>query len=257
MTATVTILGCGSSVGVPTVGGNWGQCDPDNPHNRRLRSSILIESGATTILFDTSPDLRQQMLRTGTQDIAAVLYSHVHADHVHGIDDLRGFCFLNRKSIPVYGFPEVTESLTTRFPYLFRGPKDGSKPPFLTAHTVEAGPLALGGLSFTLLEQDHTVCRTLGFRLGNFAYTPDVKNLSDAVFDQLQGVETWVVSCIRREPHIAHAHLETILQWIDKVGPQRAYLTHMNNSMDYATLCAELPDHIRPAHDGLKLTVAL
>jgi phosphoribosyl 1,2-cyclic phosphate phosphodiesterase len=247
----ITILGCGSSGGVPLVGNNWGTCDPNEPRNRRLRVSILVQQGDTTVLVDTSPDLRQQLLACDLQDLTAVLYTHAHADHCHGIDELRAVNWLTKRSIPVYADAETLRQLEQRFPYIFAPPEPGGFfKPAIEPHLIE-GPLTIGGVDILPFEQDHTYSKSLGFRFGDFAYSTDVKVLDECAFEVLRGVKIWVVDAVREEPHRTHSHLAQTLEWIERVKPQQAYLTHMNDKMDYASLCAKLPPHIRPAYDGL------
>jgi phosphoribosyl 1,2-cyclic phosphate phosphodiesterase len=251
MALRVTILGCGNSTGVPSANGDWGKCDPAEPRNRRRRSSILIEKDGTTVLVDAGPDLREQMLSARVTKLDAVIFTHAHADHTQGIDDLRAFVEYGKKPLPIYGFPEILEQIRDRFSYLFGGARKGYyDKPFL--QTIDAPQrLSIGALDFRLFEQDHTVCRTLGIRTGAFAYSTDVKSLPEAAFEALSGVKTWVIAAVRREPHIAHAHLAQVLEWIARVGPHRAFLTHLNHTMDYRDLIAELPEGREPAYDGL------
>ena len=250
MTTKITILGCGNSTGVPMSDGNWGDCDPTEPRNRRRRSSILIEKDGTTVLIDAGPDLREQMLSAGVRKLDAVIFTHAHADHTQGIDDLRAFVLYGGTPLPVYGFPELMEQIRARFSYMFGGAMAGYyDKPFLAIHDAPA-QLTVGSLDFTLFEQDHTVCRTIGVRTGSFAYSTDVKNLPPAALATLNGVKTWVVAAVRREPHIAHAHLAQVLGWIEQIAPEQAILTHLNISMDYPTLRAELPKGVEPAYDG-------
>jgi phosphoribosyl 1,2-cyclic phosphate phosphodiesterase len=250
MTTKITILGCGNSTGVPMADGHWGDCDPAERRNRRRRSSILIQKDDTTVLIDAGPDLREQMLSAGVTKLDAVIFTHAHADHTQGIDDLRAFVLYGGTPLPVYGFPELMEQIRARFSYMFGGSMAGYyDKPFLAMH--DAPPrLRIGALDFTLFEQDHTVCRTIGIRTGSFAYSTDVKNLPEAAFATLEGVKIWTVAAVRREPHIAHAHLDQILGWIERVGPKQAILTHLNISMDYNTLLTTLPNGVEPAYDG-------
>lgn len=250
MTTRITILGSGNSTGVPMSNGYWGNCDPAEPRNRRRRSSILIQREDTTVLVDAGPDLREQMLSAGATKIDAVVFTHAHADHTQGIDDLRAFVDYGGKPLSIYGFPELMEQIRARFSYMFGGARAGYyDKPFLQIHEAEPR-LHIGAVDLTLFEQDHVVCRTIGIRTGSFAYSTDVKSLPEAAFETLEGIKTWVVAAVRREPHIAHAHLEQVLEWIGRVGPQEAYLTHLNQSMDYRSLLAVLPAGIEPAYDG-------
>jgi phosphoribosyl 1,2-cyclic phosphate phosphodiesterase len=251
MTLKVTVLGCGNSTGVPMADGDWGGCDRTEPRNRRRRASILIEREGATVLIDAGPDLREQMLSAGVGRLDAVIFTHAHADHTQGIDDLRPFGGFGGRALPIYGFPEILEQLKHRFGYMFGSGRKGyyDKPTLQPMDTPER--LSIGALDFTLFEQDHAVCRTLGIRTGGFAYSTDVKALPEAAFDALAGVRTWVVAAVRREPHLAHAHLDEVLGWIARVRPAEAFLTHLNLSMDYRTLLATLPPGVEPAYDGL------
>lgn len=259
----VTLLGCGSSTGVPAIGPDgWGNCDPENPKNRRTRPSLLVEEGDTTILIDTPPDLRDQLLRERKYKIDAVLYTHAHADHVHGIDDLRSVNFHMGAEIDAYADPETAALLQTRFAYIFdggkianagrrSGPRGAGWAPRLRLHEID-GPWAIGPLSVVPFEQDHGPAGTsLGFKIGPMAYSTDVKALSEEAFGILEGVELWFVDCLGERPHPTHTHLAQTLEWIERVAPKRAILTHMSVRMDYAAVDAATPDHVEPGFDGL------
>lgn len=252
----VTVLGSGWSGGVPVIGGNWGQCNPDNPKNRRLRPSVLVEEGDVSLLIDTSPDIREQLLRAQAKKLSAVLYTHAHADHSHGIDDLRAMNWCMKAPIDIYGDQATMDDLQRRFDYIFRvrpEPQQYYKPA-LVPHVLD-GPLEFGALTVTPFNQNHVHMNSVGYRIGDFAYSTDVKEMPEAAFSVLAGVKVWVVDCIRREPHKTHSHLQQTLQWIERIKPQKAYLTHMDISMDYDALCGELPPHIRPAFDGLTIEI--
>ena len=248
----ITILGCGSSGGVPLIGGNWGDCDPNDPRNRRTRASVLVEDGDTTIIIDTSPDMRQQLLACNAQKLDAVLYTHAHADHCHGIDELRSLNWLMDKPILVFADATTMTELESRFPYIFHGTPRHSNyyKPAVTAHVI-AGSFQVGELPVLPFEQDHGYGKTLGFRIGDFAYSTDAKGLDESAFDALKGIKVWVVDCVREEVHPTHSHLVQTLAWIDRVQPERAYLTHMNHTMDYTAVAAKLPKGVWPAYDGL------
>jgi phosphoribosyl 1,2-cyclic phosphate phosphodiesterase len=250
MVTRITILGSGNSTGVPAANGEWGRCDPNEPRNRRRRASILIEREGTTVLVDAGPDLRDQMLTAGVRKLDAIILTHAHADHSQGIDDLRAFVEYGGTPLPMFAFPEVLDQIRDRFGYMFGGTRsDYYNKPFLRPVEAES-ELRIGALDFRLFEQDHTVCRTIGIRTGAFAYSTDLKNLNDDAFAALGGVRTWLVAGIRHEPHIAHAHLDLVLGWIERVRPELALLTHMNFTMDYRTLLATLPPGVEPAYDG-------
>ena len=248
----VRILGCGGSGGVPTIGGDWGACDPTEPKNRRRRVSILVEEGATAILVDTSPDLREQLLDAGTQRLDAVLFTHAHADHLHGIDDLRGMNRLMRQPIPVYGDPATLQQIERRFGYVFAPLEFGNSfyKPTLTPHAI-TGPFEIAGVKIVPFEQDHGFSKTLGLRIGAMAYSTDVVGLDDAAFAVLGGLDLWIVDCLRYEPHPTHSHLARTLEWIARAKPRRAVLTHMDPGFDYETLRRELPAGVEPGYDGM------
>ena len=254
----VRVLGCGPSSGVPSIGNRWGVCDPENPKNRRRRPSILVESGGTTVLVDTSPDLRDQLLDADIHHIDAVLYTHEHADHVNGIDDLRMVQRLVGHNIEAFAAPSALALITDRYDYLFSGRGDvkGLYRPVIDGYEID-GPFTVGGLDIVPFEQDHGICMTLGFRFGRFAYSTDVVELPEVAFDVLAGIDTWMVDCLRDgEEHPTHANLAKTLGWIDRVRPRRAILTHMNFEADYDRLCAATPNGVEPAYDGMQFEVA-
>lgn len=250
----ITILGCGSSGGVPLIGNNWGKCNPQNARNRRSRVSVLIENEETTLLIDTSPDMRQQALNCQLKKLSAVLYTHTHADHCHGIDELRSVNWMTKKPIDVFANQETMDELDKRFPYIFhRSNPDFFHKPSIVPHIIN-GNFTVGSINVTPIEQDHGYAKTLGFRCGDFAYSTDVKNLSDEAFVLLKGVKIWVVDCIRMEPHPTHSHFEQTLAWIKRLHPEQAFFTHMNESMDYEAVSALCPKGVAPAYDGLEIT---
>jgi phosphoribosyl 1,2-cyclic phosphate phosphodiesterase len=252
----VTMLGCGPSWGVPRIGGEWGACDPGNPRNRRLRVSALVEAQDAVLLIDTSPDLREQLLAANVRRLDAVLFTHAHADHLHGIDDLRSVNRLMGKALPIYAGAETLAEIKARFGYVLTPPADGKGAayykPVLEAHVID-GPFEAAGVAVRPFQQDHGFSKTLGFRIGNFAYSTDVIELDEAAFAALAGIEVWIVDCIRRERHLTHSHLMRTLGWIHRVKPRRAVLTHMDESLDYETLRRELPEGVEPGYDGLVL----
>lgn len=260
----ITILGCGSSGGVPRLGGHWGNCDPDEPRNRRQRCSILVEresEGATTsVLIDTSPDMRNQLLEAGVGRLDAVLYTHSHADHVHGLDDLRMIVINMRERLPVWADAPTKAALLERFGYAFIRPEGSMYPPILNLHDIEGdvtveGPG--GALTFTPFLVNHGGMDALGFRFNDIAYLPDVAGIPDDVWPHLENLECWIVDALRREPHPTHSHLDQTLGWIADMAPRSAVLTNMHNDLDYRTLAEETPDHIAPAYDGMVLTFPL
>lgn len=256
-----TILGCGSSGGVPRLGGHWGACDPSNPKNRRQRCSLLVEredtGGTTTVLIDTSPDLRSQLLAADVGRLDAVIYTHSHADHVHGIDDLRMIVFNMRARVPVWADVPTRDALMQRFEYAFVQAEGSTYPPILDMNLIDGDVIiegAGGPITFAPFEVGHGGMNALGFRIGDLAYLPDVAQIPQDVWPRLVGLECWIVDALRRDPHPTHAHLARTLEWIERVRPKEAVLTNMHVDLDYATLLAETPPHIRPAFDGLTLT---
>ncbi|MDA5193849.1 MBL fold metallo-hydrolase [Govanella unica] len=245
-----TILGCGTSGGVPRIGNVWGRCDPANPKNRRRRVSILVEHGGTSVLVDTSPDLREQCLDADVRHLDAVLYTHDHADHTHGIDDLRGLSQTMGGMIDVYSNRETLDVLQRRFDYVFES-KMGY-PAICNAHEIK-GPFRVGNIDILPFEQLHGDMTTLGFRFGPIAYSTDVNVMPDAAFAALEGVDTWIVDALRYDPHPTHPHLDLTLEWIARVKPRRAILTHMTWDMDYEELRARLPAGVEPAYDGMTI----
>jgi phosphoribosyl 1,2-cyclic phosphate phosphodiesterase len=248
----VTMLGCGASTGVPAIGPDWGRCDPNDPRNRRRRVSVLVEARETVILIDTSPDLREQLLAAGAARIDAVVVTHAHADHLHGIDDLRAVNRLMKKAIPLYAEARTLAEISRRFGYVLaqRDAGDGFYKPSMVPHQI-AGPFEVNDVPVIPFTQDHGFGATLGVRIGGFAYSTDVTELDEAAFAALAGVEVWIVDCLRREPHPTHSHLAKTLAWIGRVAPRRAILTHMDQSLDYRELSAELPAGVEPGQDGL------
>ena len=252
------MLGCGGSGGVPQVGNRWGACDPANPRNRRRRSSILVEAEGVVVLVDTSPDLREQLIDAHVQRVDAVVYTHGHADHLHGIDDLRGLNRVMKQPIPVWADRGTLGAIEERFGYVFNPLKPGDNfyKPTLVAHEI-AGPFRVGPLEIVPFEQDHGFSKTLGFRIGAMAYSTDVVELDDAAFEILAGVELWIVDCLRDEPHVTHSHFAQTMEWIRRVQPRRAVLTHMNHEADYQTWAMRLPPGVEPGFDGLAIEIGV
>ena len=254
----VTVLGCGGSSGVPMIGNDWGDCDPGDARNRRSRPSVLVETAGLSILIDTSPDMREQLISNRIRRIDAVLWTHGHADHTHGIDDLRGINIAQGRSLDGYADSGTLASLRQRFGYVFEPLRFGAAnfyKPHVIPHEI-AGTFSIGPVRILPIEQDHGFSRSLGFRIGPFAYSTDVVRLDDAALAALEGIDTWIVDCVRVAPeHPVHAHLPVTLGWIERIRPRRAYLTHMNQTMDYDSVTALLPDGVLPAHDGLVFDV--
>ena len=263
-TLKITILGCGSSGGVPRLGGHWGACDPNEPRNRRSRCSILVErqddGGTTSILIDTSPDMRNQLLDAGVGRLDGVLYTHSHADHVHGLDDLRMIVINMRARLPVWADAPTKAALLERFGYAFIQPPGSMYPPILDMNDID-GDVEITGpggtLRFTPFLVNHGGMDALGFRFDGIAYLPDVAKIPDHVWPHLEGLRCWIVDALRRDPHPTHSHLDQTLGWIERMAPTEAVLTNMHNDLDYRTIAAETPDHIHPAYDGMTLTFPL
>ena len=259
-----TILGCGSSGGVPRLGGHWGDCDPSNPRNVRRRCSMLVEregpEGTTTVLIDTTPDMRSQLLDSETGRLDGVVYTHSHADHVHGIDDLRMIVFNMRARVPVWADGDTQNALLSRFGYAFIQPEGSPYPPILDLKTIDGafdvdGPG--GPITFRPFKVGHGSIDSLGFRIGGLAYLPDVAEIYDDAWAELEGLDCWILDALRRTPHPTHAHLDRALEWIEKMAPKRAVLTNMHIDLDYATVEDETPDHITPAYDGMVIRYPL
>jgi phosphoribosyl 1,2-cyclic phosphate phosphodiesterase len=248
----VTVLGCGPSTGVPVIGRNWGRCDPNDRRNRRRRVSVLVEIGAVVILIDTSPDLREQLLDADVARLDAVLLTHAHADHLHGIDDLRSVNRLMQSAIPLYADAQTLAEVGRRFDYVLKPIEEPGRyyKPVLVPHEI-VGPFELHGVPIVPFVQDHGFSTTLGIRIGEMAYSTDVVELDDKAFAAIAGIELWIVDCLRREPHPTHSHLAKTLSWIARVQPRRAVLTHMDQNLDYRELSAELPRGVEPGQDGL------
>lgn len=262
-----TILGCGSSGGVPRADGNWGACDPANPLNRRTRCSLLVRrlgggpSEETTILVDTAPDLVRQTSAAGAKRLDAVLMTHEHADQAHGIDDIRAFALRQRQKLPVYMCARTREVLHRRFGYIFESqayyPAIGEAVamPESGESFMISGPS--GDIPVVAFDQEHGELTSLGFRFGPVAYSSDVAHLPEASMAALEGLDVWIVDALRETPHPTHAHLERTLEWIWRLKPRRAILTNLHVDMDYETLRAKLPEGVEPAYDGLRFEAAL
>lgn len=256
-----TILGCGSSGGVPRLGGHWGDCDPEDSRNHRTRCSLLVEretdDGITRVLIDTTPDMRAQLLRAGVGELDAVVYTHSHADHMHGIDDLRQIVFNTQVRLPVWADGATQDALYSRFGYAFAQPEGSPYPPILEMHTI-TGRFEISGaggtIGFEPVKVHHGAIDAMGYRVGGVAYLPDVVDMPAESWTRLEGLEVLILDALRRKPHPTHLHLDAALDWVARLAPTRAVLTNMHIDLDYATVAAETPDHVTPAHDGLVLS---
>ncbi len=263
----IIITGCGSSPGTPRIIGDWGACDPANPKNRRRRAAALVErisaSGEITrVAIDTGPDFRDQMLDAGATHLDGVVYTHAHADHIHGIDDLRGYFLSQRRRIDVYADAVTMARLREGFGYCFETPPGSSYPPIVEPHEIDHTAIFAidgpgGPITFEPLPQIHGDTITLGFRVGSIAYCPDVSDFPEETAARLEGLDLLVVDALQYRPHPSHFSLAEALGWIARLSPKRAVLTHMHIPLDYATVMAETPDHVEPAHDGLVIELPL
>ena len=252
----IRILGCGTSTGVPKIGNIWGKCDPEEPRNRRTRSSITLDSAGETLLVDCGPDLRLQLLDGDIDRIDALIVTHDHADHVHGIDDLRPLAQVLQRPVPLYARRTDLERLEQRFAYAFL--QAGIYPPVVQGVPLEQG-LRWGDATLRFVDQPHGGITSLGMRIeegGRSAvYSIDFHDLTEEMANLYQGTDVWICDCLMRQPHPTHAHLDAVLQWASDLNVGQLYFTHMGNGLDYATLLAELPDWAAPAHDGLEIAL--
>lgn len=264
----VTILGCGAAPGVPSISTGWGECDPDDPRNRRQRASIMVEEGmadegpakqgGTRLLVDASPDLRRQLLDHGVRRLDAVLFTHAHADHLHGIDELREINRVTSKPLTAFATAETLAAIRARFGYAFAGIPPGApifRPWLIPADIVPGVPFQAGGMSVLPFLQDHGGSSTLGYRFGDVVYSTDVLDLPPASRDAIKGAKLWILGAYGLAPHPTHIHVDKALDWIAALAPIRAVITHMSNAIDYETLRRRLPPNVVPAHDGLVIEV--
>lgn len=259
-----TILGCGSSGGVPRIGPKgpaWGDCDPGNPRNRRRRCALLVQriaaGGKTSVLIDAGPDVREQLIDAGTGWLSAVILTHDHADHCHGIDDLRMVFFNRREKLPCWMDERTEQTMRTRFGYVFETPEGSSYPPIMIPERI-GGPFVVDGRGGPITLEPFDVPHggtftALGFRVGRVAYTPDISSMNDQAWKAVDGLECWITDALRYSPHPSHANLEQALEWIGQARPARAVLTNLHVDLDYETLDAETPEHVTPAYDGMVL----
>jgi phosphoribosyl 1,2-cyclic phosphate phosphodiesterase len=265
MTLRFTILGCGSSGGVPRPALGWGVCDPNNPKNRRRRTSFLIErrgpEGITRILVDTSPDLREQLLDANVDWLDAVLYTHEHADHTHGIDDLRGLFINRRKRVPVWLDERVSQLMHARFGYCFASAPGSEYPPMVREHRMEPYRTITvegqgGAITALPILQEHGDIPSLGFRFGPLAYSCDLSGLPADSVTALEGLKVWIIDALRDTPHPSHLSVSEALDWIESLKPERAILTNLHTDLDYEELRGRLPPNVEPAYDGLTIEIA-
>jgi phosphoribosyl 1,2-cyclic phosphate phosphodiesterase len=264
MTLTLTILGCGSSAGVPRPALGWGACDPSNPKNRRRRCALLAEStseqGITRVLVDTSPDLREQLIDAAVDHIDAVFLTHEHADQTHGIDDLRSVVMHQRRLIPVHLNQSTADQILLRFSYCFVSPEGSDYPPILTSHLIEAGESRTiqgkgGPLALSAFILQHGNIPALGYRIGDAAYTPDVSDIPQQSWPALENLDLWIIDGLRYAGHPSHFSVSDALSWIDRFKPRRAVITNMHSDLDYEVLRQSLPKDVIPAFDGMRLTL--
>ncbi|MCX8997658.1 MBL fold metallo-hydrolase [Rhizobiaceae bacterium BDR2-2] len=263
-----TILGCGSSPGVPRIIGDWGACDPANPKNRRRRAALLVEQtapdgGTTTVVIDTGPDFREQMIEASVRHIDAVVYTHAHADHLHGLDDLRGYFIMQKNRIPIHADAFTMARIRQGFGYCLETPPGSSYPPVVRPEIIETPDSMIriegagGPISFLPLQQEHGDIHSLGFRIGDVAYCSDVSDFPAETVSKLGGLDLLIIDALQYKRHPSHLSLEQALEWIERLAPQRAVLTHMHTPLDYETVMGETPPHVEPAYDGLAVTVEL
>jgi phosphoribosyl 1,2-cyclic phosphate phosphodiesterase len=264
MTLTLSILGCGSSAGVPRPALGWGACDPNNPKNRRRRCSLLAElateHGITRVVIDTSPDLREQLLDAAVDHIDAVFLTHEHADQTHGIDDLRSVVLHQRRRIPVFLNQSTANNILARFAYCFVAPQGSDYPPILTQHAIEGGESRTiegkgGALELTAFDLQHGNIPALGYRIAAAAYTPDVSDIPPQSWPALQNLDLWIIDGLRYAGHPSHFSINDALSWIERFKPKRAVITNMHSDVDYEVLRQSLPKHVIPAYDGMRLVV--
>ncbi|TPP11136.1 MBL fold metallo-hydrolase [Rhizobium glycinendophyticum] len=268
VTRRFTLLGCSSSPGVPRINGDWGNCNPGNPKNRRSRASFLIEQiapdgGKTVVVVDTGPDFREQMIRSKVEHIDAVIYSHAHADHLHGIDDLRGYFHSQHKRIPIYAEPYTMSRIEEGFGYCLKTPPGSAYPPIVEPHVIEdlSQPIDIGGaggtISLTPLKQQHGDILSVGLRVGDVAYCCDVSDFPAETVAKLSGLDLLFIDALQYRPHPSHLSLEQALGWIERLAPKRAVLTHMHTPLDYDTVMAETPASVEPGYDLFSVSVQM
>jgi phosphoribosyl 1,2-cyclic phosphate phosphodiesterase len=264
MSMRFTLLGTASSAGVPRVGPVWGNCDPANPRNRRRRCGLLVDRfgkrGRTTVLVDTPPDLREQLLGASVVTLDGVLFTHDHADHTHGIDDLRGVFFNRKQRVPVWADAATRKTLEARFEYCFVQRPGSLYPPILQMYDIRPPePVRIDGAGGTIevvpVVQEHGDAPSLGFRFGNVAYSPDISGVPESSIPLLEGLDLWIVDALRQAPHPSHFSVGQAVAWTQRLGVRRAILTHMTVELDYETLRRQLPPNVEPGYDGMVVEV--
>ncbi|WP_010297470.1 MBL fold metallo-hydrolase [Candidatus Odyssella thessalonicensis] len=251
----VTILGCGSSGGVPLITGEWGKCDPDNPKNRRTRASVHVAVEDIDIVIDTGPDFRQQLLAHPISKLDAVLYTHSHADHIFGLDDLRPILFKQGRATPIFADHATLRVLERTFGYALKPAASGPYQAFIEAHPFEAKPFTIKNVEIVPIKMDHTVMTSWGFRIHNFAYCTDFKRIEGQELEKLTNLDLLVIDCLMFEEHKTHLNFDEALSIIKSVQPKQAILTHMNHFMDYNAVLERCPEGVKPAYDGLMLEI--
>ncbi|MFF2320443.1 MBL fold metallo-hydrolase [Agrobacterium sp. NPDC058088] len=263
-----TVLGCASSPGVPRINGDWGACDPDNPRNRRTRAAFMVEQigpdgGKTTVVIDTGPDFREQMIAAKVEAVDAVLYTHAHADHLHGIDDLRIYFALQKSRIPIHADPITMARIRDGFAYCLETPAGSSYPPIVRPQLIADinEPVVIDGaggpIPFKAHMQQHGDVHSLGFRIGDVAYCTDVSDFPPESLAGLTGLDVLIIDALQYRYHPSHLSLEQALGWIEAFAPKRAILTHMHIPLDYDTVMRETPDHVEPAYDQMRFEVEI
>lgn len=263
-----TILGCSSSPGVPRITGDWGACNPANPKNRRTRASFMVQQyddngGVTTVVIDTGPDFREQMIAGRVKYVDAVLYTHAHADHIHGLDDLRGYYFGSEQRVPIYATEITMDRIRQGFSYCMETPPGSNYPPIVEAKIIESIDVPLhisgagGAISFCPHAQQHGDIISLGFRIGDVAYCSDISDFPPETVAKLEGLDVLIIDALQYRYHPSHLSLEQSLDWIERLKPKRAILTHMHTPLDYDTVMAETPEHVVPAYDQMSFDVEL
>lgn len=262
VTRRFTILGCGSSPGVPRIDGDWGACNPDNPKNRRTRAAFLVEQigedgGRTTVVIDTGADFRQQMIAAGVADLDAVIYTHPHADHIHGIDDVRIYALKRRGQIPIFADADTMARIREGFGYCIESPPGSQYPPIIRPEIIsEDADIVVDGdggpIAFTPLRQIHGAIHSLGFRIGDVAYCCDISDFPAETLPRLTDIDTLIIDALQYRTHPSHMSLGEALEWVERLRPRQTYLTHMHVPLDYDAVAAETPAHVAPAYDMLR-----